>query len=290
LTNSQQTSTPQILHCYPPLLLALHLQTALVFFHRQNIQTASFSAFTPASESEIHKILSNCRSKQPDSDPIPTGLLEECSSVLVSTITNIVNLSLTSGQFHPTLEESVISPLLKILSNLALSSKMVRHICHLVDSASKCETDTSSCGVPQGSVLDPLLFILYTPFLSVLSFPLDPYADDTQLFLSFLPTNFYSCINHPQNAPDRISSWMTARLLTLKSEFLLIGLSKQLAKISNSSVNTTHSARNLGFIFDERITFSDQISSVSKSLLPYSLARAVVKAPKSSHITPMPCY
>jgi len=74
---------------------------------------------------------------------------------------------------------------------------MVRHICHLVDSASKCETDTSSCDVPQGSVLDPLLFILYTPFLSVLSFPLDPYADDTQLFLSFLPTNscspLFSC-------------------------------------------------------------------------------------------------
>jgi len=35
--------------------------------------------------------------------------------------------------------------------------------------------------------------------------------------------------------------------------------------INNSSLNTTHSARNLGFIFDEHITFSDQISSVSKS-------------------------
>ena len=61
---------------------------------------------------------------------------------------------------------------------------------------------------------------------------------------------------------------MTANLLTLnssKTEFLLIGLSKQLAKINNSSLTTTHSARNLGFIFDEHLTFSDQISSVSKS-------------------------
>jgi len=58
-----------------------------------------------------------------------------------------------------------------------------------------------------------------------------------------------------------------ANLLTLnssKTEFLLIGLSKQLAKI-NSSLTTTHSTRNLGFIFDEHVTFSDQISSVSKS-------------------------
>jgi len=67
----------------------------------------------PGSESEIHKVLSNCPNKQSDSDPIPIWLLKECASVLVPTITNIVNLSLTSGQFHPILKESVISPLLK---------------------------------------------------------------------------------------------------------------------------------------------------------------------------------
>ena len=51
-----------------------------------------------------------------------------------------------------------------------------------------------------------------------------------------------------------ISSWMSANLLTLnssKTEFLIIGIKQQLSKIDNSSLNTTHSARNLGFIFDE---------------------------------------
>jgi len=60
---------------------------------------------------------------------------------------------------------------------------------------------------------------------------------------------------------------MTANLRTLnspKTEFLLIGLSKQLAKINNSS-HSTHSARNLGFVFDEHLTISDHISSVSTS-------------------------
>ena len=38
-----------------------------------------------------------------------------------------------------------------------------------------------------------------------------------------------------------------------------------LAKINTSSLITTHSARNLGFIFDEHLTFSDQISALSKS-------------------------
>ena len=63
-------------------------------------------------------------------------------------------------------------------------------------------------------------------------------------------------------------NFVLVNLLTLnspKTEFLLIGLSKQLAKINNSSLTTTHSARNLGFIFDEHLTFSEKISSVSKS-------------------------
>ena len=89
---------------------------------------------------------------------------------------------------------------------------------------------------------------------------------DTQLFFSFHPPFFDSNITHHQNALQQISSWMAANLLTLnssKTEFLLIGLSKQLAKIHNSSLSTTHSARNLGFIFDEHLSFSDQISTLS---------------------------
>ena len=94
------------------------------------------------------------------------------------------------------------------------------------------------------------------------------YADDTQLFFSFYPHNFDSSITHLQNAFQQISCWVTANLLTLnpsKTEFLLIGLKKNLDKIHNSLLNTTHSARKIGFIFDEHLTFSDQISTISKA-------------------------
>ena len=40
---------------------------------------------------------------------------------------------------------------------------------------------------------------------------------------------------------------------------------KQLDKVHNSLLNTTHSARNLGFISDEHLAFSDQISAISKA-------------------------
>jgi len=110
---------------------------------------------------------------------------------------------------------------------------------------------------------------------SVLSFHLSSlslnhhiYADDTQLFLSLYSSYFDSSITHLQNALQAISPWMSANLLTLnisKTEFLLTGLKQQLAKISSCSLDTVHSARNLGFILDEHLSFSDQISALSKS-------------------------
>jgi len=105
--------------------------------------------------------------------------------------------------------------------------------------------------------------------ISSLSLNHHHYADDTQLFFSFYPLNFDSSITHLQNALQQFPSWMTANLLTLNyprlNSYGLDSKSKQLDKTHNSSLNITHSASNLGFIFDEHPTFFDHISPNSKA-------------------------
>jgi len=61
-----------------------------------------FSTFRPATESKISEILSNRPNKQSNSDPIPTWLLKECSSVLIPQS----RISST----YPFLKQSTISP------------------------------------------------------------------------------------------------------------------------------------------------------------------------------------
>jgi len=87
----------------------------------------------------------------------------------------------------------------------------------------RCESSFSSlhtcfCGIPQGSVLGPILFIMYTTplssLISSLSLKHHLHANDTQLLLSLFLSSFRCTFQH-NISPRRSAadfSWMTSNL------------------------------------------------------------------------------
>ena len=134
-----------------------------------------------------------------------------------------------------------------------------------------CASDWSpvSSGVPQGSILGPLLFILYINDLpSVVGSTMKIFADDVALYCSVASQ---SEINAFQQDLDHITDWCNKwqmRLNPAKCELLCLSNkhapAKPLYYINNHLLNWATSVRYLGVIVDPKLSWNQNISYVSE--------------------------
>jgi hypothetical protein len=134
-------------------------------------------------------------------------------------------------------------------------------------------------GVPQGSILGPILFLLYindiqncSRIVSIILF-----ADDTNIFYS------HTCLKKlneiMQTEIKKISDWLNTNILSLnttKTKFMLFRSSKRKQKhnitisINNEKIKQVKSTTFLGVVIDECLTWKDHIDLISKKMMKAS--------------------
>lgn len=132
-------------------------------------------------------------------------------------------------------------------------------------------------GVPQGSVLGPLLFIIFTSDMWLgLENKLVAYADDATLVASIPSPNFRFLVSESLNRDlTRISEWCKLwgmKLNPQKTQSMIVSRSRTPypqhpdLHIDNTMLSTCNYFKILGVTFDNKLTFEKHIRSVASGI------------------------
>lgn len=126
-----------------------------------------------------------------------------------------------------------------------------------------------TCGVPQGSVLGPILFLLYVNDIVSVSQLLRCilFADDTTLFYS--GKNIKDVLQIVENEFQKIMKWFNANRLSLnisKTKFMIFCSKKKYVEtslfINGLEIERAHEIKFLGITIDEHLTWKSHIDNI----------------------------
>ena len=126
-----------------------------------------------------------------------------------------------------------------------------------------------TCGVPQGSILGPLLFLIYVNDLNNTSSILDPimFADDTNLFYSH--KNIHQLFAKVNEELEKIGDWFKANKLSLNNKNSIkddLPLKLPDLKIANNQIERKNAIKVLGVMLDENVNWQEHIRTVENKI------------------------
>ena len=157
-------------------------------------------------------------------------------------------------------------------------SYLTNRKCQVILNGTKSHNTLLDCGVPQGSVLGPILFTVYTlPLGDIIrkhGLPFHLYADDSQKYAVFKFEDYANIVSKIEHLVSDIRNWYASNMLKCndpKTDMMVLSSKHSPitdflpVKVGDHFIPSASKLRNLGVIMDQHLTMSDHVQATVRN-------------------------